>query len=293
MRLALFILVSLTAQAAPEVSPRVASTLRPGLTQVDRGVAPGVVSCGAGVSQQDCEALRARFSDDEYHGGHNQIFFGNGPFYMSHLPLPFPPHNFQAIYEVDFPATPEGTALRERYVSRRNQGFASFGPSTSWNYPVFNCSVDRPEGQTIRGTVFQGHLERGGEPVGPATGLIVRRRIFFKNWTENPLPEDVRGRNDPRAAGEYVVFGEGEQFFAARVIDGLPGVDHIQPVPAAAVRSRVGGANHVCFSSEPDGQNMRMTQRRCADESAPAPQNNEAINVPYNDFYVETRDLEL
>jgi hypothetical protein len=285
--------VSSSALAMQRLPPRLEDGVGTAIANLQNGAALGLQpqACNPTPPQSDCSGLRSEFSDNEYEGNHGQIFFGSGPFYISHLPLVgVPQHSFQAIYEVDFPDTPEGQRMKAQYLARPDQGFASFAPRMRWNYPVFNCGLDRP-GQEIPGRIHQGQYERGGPLIGSTT-LIVKRRIFFRNWMQNPLAEG-RGPASPREAGEYVVFGEGEQYFAARVIDKVPGVDHIQPVPAETFRSQVGGADHACFRTSTTGDQIGFTRSQCADSSAPLPPPaRQPLTAAFHDFYVETGDLE-
>jgi hypothetical protein len=146
--LALLVLFSaFTAHGAPqEVPDRMASSV---------GVALSDVMTSAGVTPANCNTtpplacggkdLIPSYNPQHYRSHHGQIFFGSGPFYISHLPLMNRPHNFQAIYEVDFPSTPEGQAAKAKYLARADKGFASFAPGESWSYPDFDCSIDQSQ----------------------------------------------------------------------------------------------------------------------------------------------------
>lgn len=289
--LALIILFSaFTASAAPQpVDARVASGVAVAMNEVMSGVIPASPGCNA-APPLVCggKDLIPNYNPQHYRSNHGQIFFGSGPFYISHLPLMNRPHNFQAIYEVDFPDTAQGRAAKAQYLARADQGFASFAPGESWSYPDFDCSIDQSQRTLAPGGLHQGQFEDGGEQI-VQTGLIIKRRIFFRIWPAGSLPP---GRGDARADGEYIVFGEGEQFFTARVIASVPDADHIQPVPAAMFRNQVGGANHACYRVKQSNGNMSFNPKGCSDSSAPAP-TGAAQSVSFNPFYVETEDISL
>ncbi len=293
MRFIILSLILMTAAYAQErdIPERVSSSVQVALNEVLANALPAAPSCNA-VPPLACggRAQIENYNPAQYMNRHGQIFFGSGPFYISHLPLMFRPHNFQAIYEVDFPDTPEGRAMKARYLARPDQGFASFAPGENWSYPDFDCSLDQAPRTLAVGGLHQAQYEEGGSLIG-RTGLIVKRRIFFRYWDVDSFPE---GQGSANANGEYIVFGEGEQFFTARVVASNPDADHIQPVPAAMFRNQVGGANHACYDVAQQNGNMGFAQKRCADSSAPAPTPTEnPQTVRFNPFYVETEDISL
>lgn len=290
MLASLFFVVSMTAHGAPELVPdRMASSM---------GVALSDVMSSVGVTAANCNTapplacggkdLIPSYNPQLYRSKHGQIFFGSGPFYISHLPLLSRPHNFQAIYEVDFPDTDNGRAAKALYLAREDKGFASFAPGEYWSYPDFDCSIDGSHRELSPGTLHQGQFEDGGRYIAK-TSLVVKRRIFFRIWPEGSLP---RGEGSAQANGEYIVFGEGNQFFTARVVASAPDADHIQPVPAAQFRTQVGGANHACYRVAQSNGAMSFSTKKCDDPTAPAPDlSAPAVSVPFNPFYVETEDL--
>jgi len=276
-----------TASAA--LDARVASSVEVAINDVMSGVIPSPPGCNT-TPPFVCggKDLIPNYNPQHYRSNHGQIFFGSGPFYISHLPLMNRPHNFQAIYEVDFPDTEQGRAAKAKYLARGDQGFASFAPGESWSYPDFDCSIDQAQRTLAPGGLHQGQFEDGGERI-VETGLIIKRRIFFRIWPAGTLPA---GAGDPRAIGEYIVFGEGEQFFTARVINSVPDADHIQPVPAEKFRTQVGGANHACYNVGQSNGSMNFNPKNCSDPSAPAPVG-PAQSVSFYPFYVETEDISL
>lgn len=289
----IFLITALFATAVQAQSQPIPGRVSSGVQSAMNEVMNGVIPTGPGCQTTPPLVCGGKdripnYNPQHYRSTHGQIFFGSGPFYISHLPLMFRPHNFQAIYEVDFPATAEGQAAKAKYLARADQGFASFAPGESWSYPDFDCSIDQAQRTLAPGGLHQGQFEDGGEWI-VETGLIIKRRIFFRIWPAGTLPA---GAGDPRADGEYIVFGEGDQFFTARVINSVPDADHIQPVPAGQFRNQVGGANHACYRVSQSAGSMNFNPTNCADPSAPAPAGS-AQSVSFNPFYVETEDISL
>jgi hypothetical protein len=252
------------------------------IEQLTSGVAPS-------TTQKCRPAPVSNCSDEDFKhypkGGHGQLFFGNGPFYISHLPLWIQPHNFQAIYEVDFPNTPEGRAMKEVYKKRKNQSYATFNPSQVFKIPQFNCMTGLGE-KDLPGELFQGHFERDGESLGDVK-LIVKRRIYYKELSEKP---SAASSSD---VDEYIVFGEGNQFFSAKVIERKPAVDHIMPLQngVEAFRKSVGGASHSCFTGNKKESLMIFMPKLCLDPSAPRTIITENPETNFQEFYYETGEL--
>ncbi|MBY0518655.1 MAG: hypothetical protein K2P81_17220 [Bacteriovoracaceae bacterium] len=252
------------------------------IEQLSNGVVPA-------TSQKCRPAPVSNCSDEDFKqypkGGHGQLFFGNGPFYISHLPLWFQPHNFQAIYEVDFPNTVEGQKMKELFKKRKNQGFATFNPSQVFKIPQFNCMTGLGE-KELPGELFQGHFERDGESLGDVK-LIVKRRIYYKELSEKPASASASDVDD------YIVFGEGNQFFSAKVIERKPAVDHIMPLENSieAFRKSVGGASHSCFTAVKKEAQMIYKPKLCADPTAPKTIITENPETNFKEFYYETGDL--
>ncbi len=262
-------------------------------------VAQEVLASDFGTAGVDCQRSAGggceplQYSSPQ-RGFHGQLLFGRGPFYLSHLPMYAPPHNFQAIYEVEFSADAAGEALKERYLKKTGGArYATFAPgrnpqnpaqnSSSYVIPEVNChAVSGSERPVLYGTSYAGHFERPEqkpEALGFG-GFRVKRVVYYKELN----PNDPRGESaDPQAPGEYIVFGEKDQFFAARVLGKRPGVDHILPVPAALAagfRRDLAGRPH-----------QRYQARINSDKKLELSREAKTTQLPFEEFYLETEEL--
>lgn len=228
-----------------------------------------IVACAASAPNGNEEARRYLNDPPGFHG---MLLFGTGPWYISHLPMFHPPHDYQAILEVRLPpAAASAMAARATSVP-----YFTFAPNTEFVLPqmVNDRAVN---GGPMGGTIFAGHFERGGTPLGEFPLEIVRV-VYFKKL--NPADPKPTGNTAP-----YVVFGSGNQFFAAQTIGGRPGVDHVFPVGeasnVAAWRAQIGNAPYVQFSGHQDGQRARFTNTSGAN-----------VDAPWSEGYTERGDLE-
>lgn len=240
---------------------------------------------GCDVESSDC-------SDEKFSrvmsGFHGHLLFGQGPFYLSHLPLYSQPHNYQAIYEVEFSASAENLkkSLKEKLAQG---GYATFEPShnparpsessTSFKIPQLTCLARASGDQVFWGEIHEGHFERGGKRMGNA-GLFIKRVIFFEE-----LALDPEGDNDgdPKAANDYIVFGNQNQYFAARVLGKRPAVDHIFPIESAKapeMLKHVGDLDHARFQTSSEQNGVREFKIK-----------NQSMQIKTSPFYTEVQEL--
>ncbi len=171
---------------------------------------------------------------------HNMLVFGERSVFLSHLPMfdgvngaktAFTsPHRYQVILEAMFVGR-DGKSIQDLYTKDRQ----AHGDERIYTLNPDNFVLSRvfaPEGgaaalATFDAHVFRGHLERGGETIrglDPARVQIVRV---------------VHGRQfDPKATKskdlEYLVFGKGDELFAAHAITAPPDFDHVAAVKLEA-----------------------------------------------------------
>lgn len=243
-------------------------------------------------SQQACNTHSQDCSDEKFSqvmsGYHGHLLFGQGPFYLSHLPLYAPPHNYQAIYEVEFPAN--ASSLKEGLKQKlANGSFATFAPSsnpanraessTDFKIPQLTCLAKASGDQVFWGEIHADHFERGGKKLGTA-GLVIKRVIYYQELPLDPMPE---GSADPLSAGDFIVFGHSGQYFSSRVLGVRPGVDQIFPLPASQAKhwqGVVGDLDHVTVKASTEKNGQREFQHQ-----------NSKIEVSIPLFYTEVGEL--
>jgi hypothetical protein len=84
-----------------------------------------------------------------------------------------------------------------------------------------------PRRHAFQGTVFRGHIERGGKPIRGLTDVDVE---ITKVVYARELPPDER-KSDKL---EYILFGRGQEFFLAHRITQAPDFDQIVAVKIEA-----------------------------------------------------------
>ncbi len=248
------------------------------------------------ASTASCQSDLNECSDEKFAhvmgGFHGHLLFGTGPFYLSHLPLYAPPHNYQAIYEVEFPLD-AGALKIELKKKLASGGYATFEPSanpanreqSSMNFkiPQLTCLAKNSGDQIFWGEIHSGHFERPRSQKLGNAGLIIKRVVYYKELSPGILPE-ARAEADPKSAGEYIVFGHSGHYFASRVLGKRPGVDQIFPLrntEAAQWVSVVGDLDHVKVEASPEKEGQRVFEI-----------NNKTYNVSISSFYTEVRELQ-
>lgn len=171
-------------------------------------------------------------------GGHGQLMVGEGPIYLSHLPMfMFDPrrheHNFQVILEVAI--QDDGTDPQGGYVAdaREHRGtFYTLRPDEFHMIDLVAPEGGRPPLRSFPGLIVRGHFERGGlalpnlQPASPRmppanVTVHVTRVVYFQAFQPDAAP---------LAGIEYVLFGSGSQVFAAHVITRPPDFDQMLAV---------------------------------------------------------------
>jgi hypothetical protein len=158
-------------------------------------------------SQQDSLAAETR------RASHGMIVFGQQRIYFYHLPMWHSPHAWHLILEVELDSS--GRALY-----RADQ--AAGGTLQSFSPQPFALANIKP-GYEIRGVLYHGHFEQGGEalPKSSAPALVtatVIRVITVKALEPNaPL----------RSATVYRIFGVDGEWFAARLPSREPDFDQV------------------------------------------------------------------
>jgi hypothetical protein len=254
-------------------------------------LAPSTVECDS-KSNTACD--RAEFERAQA-GFHGQLFFGTGPFYVSHLPLYSQPHNYQAIYEVEFPDTANGRELKKSYLENvKGERYVTFAPgvnpadptqdSRSYKIPELTCHAKATGNKELYGAVYSGHFERFDQKpkkLGSAN-FKIKRVVYYKelSTTDPAAPAPA----DPARDDDYIVFGENGNYFAARVIGSRPGVDHIFPVTGADatkfMQQNIGDLNHVRFQTKQSGNKRSFSLK------------DKSVNVPLQNYYLETGELQ-
>ena len=171
-------------------------------------------------SDADC---RGRPPKNRDCGTHNMMLVGEKAVYLSHLPMFHPPHQFQVILEAAFEKG--GKRLSGSYLTDRIQHakvkMYTVEPTEVFVLPRM-WAAEGPRRAEFVGTVFRGHLERGGEPINGLVGIDVKvKRVVYAR----ELPTAKR---DEKLT--YILFGDGKELFLAHQLSKAPDFDQIVAV---------------------------------------------------------------
>lgn len=156
---------------------------------------------------------------------HNMMVVGEQSIFLSHLPMFMSPHNFQGILEVSF--TKDGKPMDEIYFKDR-QSHPKVKMYTLKPKPIKPVSVFgldfKPTSRSFTGTVFRGHLERGGQIIDALreVDVTVKRVVYSRKFDLKQLQkwEEL----------DYILFGSDEELFLAHLISAPPDFDQILSV---------------------------------------------------------------
>jgi hypothetical protein len=159
-------------------------------------------------------------------GTHNMMVVGEKTVFLSHLPMFHSEHRFQVILEATFRRKEE--TLDHIYTEDRRSHSRVKMYTVSPADRFVLSRLFAPEAQpairdTFQGTVFRGHLERGGKPINGMEGteVHVARVVYAKELR----PADAKAEKL-----EYILFGKGQELFLAHRITQTPDFDQLVAV---------------------------------------------------------------
>ena len=149
---------------------------------------------------------------------HNMLLVGETGVFLSHLPMFMAPHNVQLILEATF--NNGGGKVNDVYFQdRRKNSDTRIYTLEPEVLPLESLFKPR----AFAGTVFRGHLERGGRPINALTDIQVDvKRVVYSQVFGQGL--------DKSDQLEYILFGNAPEFFLAHVIAAPPDFDQVLSV---------------------------------------------------------------
>ncbi len=217
---------------------------------------------------------------------HGMLIFGDGPVYLSHLPMFHQPHDYQVLLEVDFVkpgADPLATYVEDRHVTGEKV------------YTLVPEKLSLPElfsgvRTSFKATLVRGHFERGGSPFLTNVTVNVKRVVFQKKFDPmaGALPES-----------RYIVFGDAHQLFAAHMIQKAPDFDHVvsirlaEGIPDEATAVAIRAGSLVAFSGVQNNAEHALAEGTDHEAVLTTPNGaNLAVKLQaLTSFYLETGDL--
>jgi len=144
------------------------------------------------------------------------VLFGDQTTYASHLPMFHAPHDQQAVFQITLENSgrkPTAELYEELKKSTNDGSLFTLLPAE------FNLSELIATGKgKISATLYHGHFEKGGTPVGPLY-VHVSKVIYSKKLSKDSLPN-----------GNFIVFGSGDEHYAVKEIGAVGSYDAIVSV---------------------------------------------------------------
>jgi len=186
---------------------------------------------------------------------HNMLILGTKTPFLYHLPMfSFPgfdsPHRYQVILEAGF--SQQGKDLGDVFAAERTKHGASkiytFSPEKFVLQDLAPQTRKEPLRQ-LSGTIFRGHLEKGGESIFKDVTARVRV-VYFKEFILKATASTAKARPAPIGNLQYILFGAGSELFLAHLITKPPDFDQILPVT-------IPGQTFFLPSAEPSNEKLR------------------------------------
>jgi hypothetical protein len=155
---------------------------------------------------------------------HNMVVFGEHRIFLSHLPMFMAPHNAQVILEATF--VKDGKSIDDVYVAdratNRTVRFYTLQPQSFVLPDLFRADRTHPPLTQFTGTVFRGHLEKGGASIDALTNIEVHVKQVVHAHGFDGL--------DKLSTLTYVMFGSDQEQFLAHFISKPPDFDQLLSV---------------------------------------------------------------
>ena len=142
---------------------------------------------------------------------HGMVLFGKNVTYASHLPMFHPLHNYQVILKITL-ANLNGSDAADSFHQQKEtfNSYFTLVPEKMDLTKIMDGSK-----KMFKAEIFKGHFERGGKSLGFAAVTI--EKIVY---AEKLAPTFIL-KND------FLVFGDGPEFFAVHLITSRPSYDAI------------------------------------------------------------------
>lgn len=141
---------------------------------------------------------------------HGMLLFGKNANYISHLPMFHTPHDYQLIATVELAELGTGKTLGKYEIAKKNNTIFTIVPKLMDLSEVIAGSKT-----SFEVTIFRGHFERGGTPIGPA--LVTIKQIL--------VGEKIAREKGP--SSDFLTFGSAGEYYVAHTIKGQPTYDAI------------------------------------------------------------------
>jgi hypothetical protein len=157
-------------------------------------------------------------------GVHGMLVVGEGPIYVSHLPMFMRPHNFQVILQVTFSS--QGSDPQDLYVRDRRDSLEKVYTFSPDPFPISALAPNDPDVAPLAsfsGELFRGHFERGGTSLAKDVVATVEEVLYFREL-------DLGAKGSESEPLTYLCFGNSHEAFLAHMITMRPSFDQVMRV---------------------------------------------------------------
>lgn len=212
------------------------------------------------------------FAPNATFGGHGQAILGEGPVYLSHLPMfsfttpKNHPHHYQVILEVSLPEEAMAAYLADReefeapplYTLEPTEGFAMLD--------LILPAVSAAPVTTLRGTIVRGHWERPKQPQAFGAPFAIVQEDVEVAVEGVVYAHEFAFQAPPLGRLEYVLFGAGDQRFLAHRITKVPDFDQLLEVTIDGDAFSDAQLREGILVAVPERQNALGERLRAGDE---------------------------
>lgn len=187
---------------------------------------------------------------------HGMLVFGEKTVFFSHLPMFHSPHDYQAIFSVNFSSEAKELYLTDK-KAHPEQSIYTFVPE------VMVLSDGLLKAKTFKGDLYRGHFERGGEVIGKNIQVSVDQIVIFKKFD----PKAVKS-----SQASYYFFGTDAEYWLAHDITKPPDFDHIAQVKVSdAAFAGISMPNNSASTDEENVSQVQAVTIEGLDNSKPLP----------------------
>lgn len=131
---------------------------------------------------------------------HGMVVFGSGPYFLEHIPMLTPPHDFQIITEV---------ILKNKNGSVINQNFSNsrFTLKPSSSFSLNDYVAERL--QVFTGSIYQGSFEQNGRMINGLENITIQVKSY----------KVIRQLPGSATSGSFIQLNDGKSTFESHVIN--------------------------------------------------------------------------
>ena len=230
---------------------------------------------------------------------HNMLVVGEKAVFLSHLPMfqekgePLMPHRYQVILEVEFTkkdSNPQDDYTRDRQ-DHQNIKIYTINPEPFVLPTLVSSDLQQDSLRKFKGTIFRGHLEKGGSSILKNVDVNVKHVVYFKKF-------DPEGNKTSEL--EYLIFGKGKELFLAHLIAGPPDFDQVLSITTGTGHTFIDEALakgiKVIFPGTINSSSTRLQEKQHVEGSVNIDSTSalQKIQIEINrEFYFEEGELQV